>query len=137
MWNYVHVIAAGNNIYDINNIGAIILLECILFANKEVGRTIWKFEWSDSVVHSNVVLQCICSTIVEENPGLTVYDVVDPSKTVCVDFSQGNTRKFRQNACKQCVATSSTAIIHHQITNINAFIDWPFLNVTLCIGTSP
>ena len=26
---------------------------------------------------------------VEENPGPTVYDVVDPSQTICADFSQG------------------------------------------------
>jgi hypothetical protein len=34
---------------------------------------------------------------VEENPGPTVYDVVDPNKTICADFSQGDTKKFRQN----------------------------------------
>ena len=28
---------------------------------------------------------------VEENPGPTIY-VVDPSKTICADFSQGNTK---------------------------------------------
>ena len=33
---------------------------------------------------------------VEENPGPTVYDVVDPTKTISADFSQGDTRKFRQ-----------------------------------------
>ena len=70
-----------------------------------------QYEWSDRVVHSNDVLQCICSTIVEENPALTVYDVVDPSKTICADFNQGNTRTFRQNTGKQCVTTSLIAII--------------------------
>ena len=40
---------------------------------------------------------------VKENPGHTIY-VVDPSKTIiCADFSQGNTKKCRQNAGKQCV----------------------------------
>ena len=52
---------------------------------------------------------------VEENPGPTVYDVVDPSKTICADFSQGNTRRFRENSGKQCVAMSLTAIIHNHI----------------------
>ena len=47
---------------------------------------------------------------VEENPGPTIY-VVDPSKTICADFSQGNTKKFRQNAGKQCVVMYLTAII--------------------------
>ena len=54
---------------------------------------------------------------VEENPGPTVYDVVDPTQTVCADFSQGDTRKFRQNAGKQCLAMSLTAIIHSHIFN--------------------
>jgi hypothetical protein len=49
---------------------------------------------------------------VEENPGPTIYDVVDPTKTICADFSQGNTKKFRQNAGKQCLAMSLTAIIY-------------------------
>ena len=75
------------------------------------------------------------SNDVEENPGPTIYDVVDPSKTICANFSQGNIRKFKQNAGKQCVAMSLTAIIHHQITNINAW-DSSFLNVILCAGNS-
>ena len=72
---------------------------------------------------------------VEEDPGPTVYDVVDPSKTICADFSQSNTRRFRENAGKQCVAMSLTAIIHNQITNINAW-DSTFLNVILSTGDS-
>ena len=72
---------------------------------------------------------------VEVNPGPTVYDVVDPSKTICADFSQSNTRKFGQNAGKQCVAMSLTAIIHNQITNVNAW-DSSFLNVVLFAGNS-
>ena len=83
-----------------------------------------KVDWSDSVVDSNVVLQCICSTIVEENPWLTVYDVVDPSKTIYADFSQSNIRKFRQNTSKQCLATSFTAIIH-KANGIWDFISLP------------
>ena len=50
---------------------------------------------------------------VEENPEHTIY-VVDRSKTICADFNQGNTNKFRQNAGKQCVAVSLTAIIHNE-----------------------
>ena len=37
---------------------------------------------------------------VDENPGPTIYDVVDQSKTICADFTQGSTKKFRQNAVK-------------------------------------
>ena len=32
------------------------------------------------------------SNDVETNPGPTVYDIVDPVKTVCADFSQGHVR---------------------------------------------
>ena len=46
-----------------------------------------------------------------------------------------NTKKFRQNAAKQCVAMSLTAIIYNGITNINA-CDSSFLNVILCTGNS-
>ena len=43
------------------------------------------------------------------NPGPTICDVVDPSKTICADFSQENTKTMRQNAGKQCVAMSLSA----------------------------
>ena len=36
----------------------------------------------------------------EENPGPTLYDIVDPSKTICSHFSQSNARKFGHNAGK-------------------------------------
>ncbi|CAB3983453.1 ATP-dependent DNA helicase PIF1 [Paramuricea clavata] len=72
---------------------------------------------------------------VEENPGPTVYDVVDPTKTICADFSQGNTKKFRQNAGKQCLAMSLTAIIYSHITNANAW-DSTVLNSILCAGNN-
>lgn len=45
---------------------------------------------------------------VEENPGPT-------TKTICANFSQGDTNQFRQNAGKQCLAMSSTAIAHNFI----------------------
>jgi hypothetical protein len=70
---------------------------------------------------------------VEENPGPTVYDVVDPSQTICADFSQGNTGKFRENAGKQCVAMCLTAVLHNQQKNIAEW-DSSFLNVILCAG---
>ena len=41
---------------------------------------------------------------VEENPGPTLFGVVDPAKTICAEFSQANARKFGQYAGKQCVA---------------------------------
>ncbi len=72
---------------------------------------------------------------VEENPGPTVYDVVDPTKTICADFSQGDTRKFRQNAGKQCLAMSLTAIIHSRIVDVNIW-DTSLLNNILYAGNN-
>ena len=72
---------------------------------------------------------------VEENPGPTIYDVVDPTKTICADFSQGNAKKFQQNAGKQCLAMSLTAIIYNYISNLNTW-DSTVLNSILCAGNN-
>ena len=72
---------------------------------------------------------------VEENPGPTLYDIVHPSKTICADFSQSNARKFGQNAGKQCVAMSLTAIVQTQLKNITTW-DSSFLNEILCVGNN-
>ena len=72
---------------------------------------------------------------VEENPGPTLYDIVDPSKTICADFSQSNARKFGRNAGKQCVAMSLTAIVETQVKNMTTW-DTSFLNKILCIGNN-
>jgi hypothetical protein len=65
---------------------------------------------------------------VEENSGPTIYDVVDPTKTICADFSKGSTKKFRQNSGKQCLAMSLTAIIYNYISTV--------LNSILCAGNN-
>ena len=82
-----------------------------------------------------VALLLRMSNDVEENPGPTLYHVVDPRKTICADFSQGNTRKFRQNAGKQCLAMSLTAIVYVHITNVNEW-DSALLNDILCAGNN-
>ena len=71
-----------------------------------------------------LLLRMVNDVIVEENPGPTIYDVVDSSKTMCA-----LSKKFRQNDGKQCVAMSLTGIIYNKI-NINAW-DSSFLNVIL------
>ena len=55
---------------------------------------------------------------VEENPGPTIFDIIDPTTTVSADSSQGNEALFGVNAGKQCVAKSLTAIIYCQIQDI-------------------
>ena len=39
---------------------------------------------------------------VEENPGPTIFDVIDPTRTICADHSEGNEALFGENAGKQC-----------------------------------
>ena len=70
---------------------------------------------------------------VEEKPGPTVYDIVEPSQTICANFSQGNRRQFGQSAGNQCVAMSLTAIIHTQVKDITTW-DSIFLNTILSAG---
>ena len=43
------------------------------------------------------------------------FDIIDPSETICADFSQGIILMFGINAGKQCVAMSLTAMIFNQI----------------------
>ena len=60
------------------------------------------------------------SNDVETNPGPTVYDIVDPTTTVCADFNQGNSR-FGFSAGKQCVAMSLTAIVCNQLETVSTW----------------
>ena len=46
-----------------------------------------------------VALLLIVANDVEENPGPTLYDIVDPSKTICANFSQSDTRKSGHMQC--------------------------------------
>ena len=55
----------------------------------------------------------------EENPGPTMFEVIDSKRTVFADYNQGNEVLFGENAGKQCVAMSLTAIIYHHIEDIN------------------
>ena len=74
---------------------------------------------------------------VEENlgPTCTIFDIIDPMTTVSADYSQGNEALFGENAGKQCVAMSLTAIFYHQIEHI---INWTSstLNNILTIGNN-
>ena len=49
----------------------------------------------------------------EENPGPTIFEVIDSTRTVCADYNPGNEVLFGENAGKQCVAMSLTGIIIH------------------------
>ena len=72
---------------------------------------------------------------VEENPGPPIFDVIDPTRTICVDHSQGDIALFGENAGKQCLAMSLTAIIYHHIQDMNLWTS-STLNNILTIGNN-
>ena len=72
---------------------------------------------------------------VEENPGLTIFDVIDPTRTIYADYSQGDEALFGENAGEQCVAMSLTAIIYRHIEDINLWISCTLNNI-LTIGNN-
>ena len=61
------------------------------------------------------------------------HDPIDPTRTICADYSQGNEALFGENTSKQCVAMSLTAIIYNHIEDINLWTS-STLNNILTIG---
>jgi len=73
------------------------LFKCVLYADIEASCwTIQDVESSSVLVYTNDVLQCLYPLLirqandVEENPGPTIFDIIDPLRTVSADYSQGN-----------------------------------------------
>ena len=71
----------------------------------------------------------------EENPGPTMFEVIDSTRTVCADYNQGNKVLFVENAGKQCVAMSLAAIIYHHIEDIHLWSS-SILNNILVTGNN-
>ena len=63
------------------------------------------------MVHTAFAISKNTGDDVGENPGPTIFDIIDPATTVSAGSSQGNEAIFGVNAGKQCVAMSLTAII--------------------------
>jgi len=65
----------------------VVLFTCILFAKIETScYTIQNVEWSDTLVDTNDVLQCVYSkqtNDVEENLSPTIFYVIDPTIIFC------------------------------------------------------
>ena len=74
------------------------------------------------------------SNDVEENPGPTVNEIIDPNKKKCTDFSQGDVR-FWHNAGKQCVAMSLTSIVYNEIKSVNIW-DTSYMDTVLLNGNN-
>ena len=97
---------------------------------------------NETVIHLGVSLHCVCSSLplllrmanaVEKIYGPTIYDVVDPSKTIWADFSRKVQKSFEKiRTSKQCLVVSLTAVIYNHITNANAW-DSTVLNSILCM----
>ena len=93
--------------------------------------------WFTRMICYNVYIPLLMrqANDVEENPGPTIFDVINPMRTVSADYSQGNEALFGENAGKQCVAMSLTAIIYHQIEQISVWTS-STLNNILTIGNN-
>ena len=89
----------------------------------------------EMLCYHKVYLPCLLrlSNDVETNPGPSLYEIVDASKTVCADFSQGCHIRFGLSAGKQCVAMSLTAIIYALIQDVSSW-DAALLNRILLHG---
>ena len=66
------------------------------------------------------------SNDVEENPSTTIFEIMNSNNTVYAEFSQGSQSKFGDNAGKQFVAMSLTAIIFKYIKH---FCNWNSSNL--------
>ena len=93
--------------------------------------------WFTRMICYNVYIPLLMrqANDVEENPGPTIFDVINPMRTVSADYSQGNEAFFGENAGKQCVAMSLTAIIYHQIEHLSVWTS-STLNNILTIGNN-
>ena len=65
-----------------------------------------------------------CATLnlcndVETNPGPPIHSI-DPTQTIKVPYSQGDIMYFGENAGKQCVAMSLSALIYNKIKGIHS-----------------
>lgn len=87
-----------HDVYDV-------LFERVLLTNAET--SCWRIqnvERSEVLVHTNDLYNIYIPLIirqandVEENPGPTIFDAIDPATTVCADYSQGNESLFEENA---------------------------------------
>ena len=87
------------------------------------------------MVHTALAIPKNTGDDVEENPGPTIFDIIDPTTTVSADSSKGNEAIFGVNAGKQCVAMSHTAMIYHQIQDIRLWTN-STLNNILVIGNN-
>ena len=78
--------------------------------------------WFSQIIFYNAYILLLIrqANNAEENPGPTIFDVIDLTRTICADYNKGNGALFGENAGKQCVEMSLTAVIYHHIEDV----DW-------------
>ena len=56
--------------------------------------------WFSQMIFYNAYIPLLIrqANAVKENPGPTIFDVIDPTRTICADYSQGNEALFCENA---------------------------------------
>ncbi|CAH3165380.1 unnamed protein product [Pocillopora meandrina] len=56
--------------------------------------------WFSQMIFYNAYIPLLIrqANDVQENPGSTKFDVIDPTRTICADYSQGNEALFGENA---------------------------------------
>ena len=77
---------------------------------------------------------CQMKKAVIENPGPTLYHIINVFGTLRAEFSQGDQTKFADNAGKQCVAMSLASLIFRYIKPHIDTWDSPDLNNILYHG---
>ena len=69
-------------------------------------------------------------TCIETSPGPPIHSI-DPTQTIKAPYSQGDVMYFGENAGKQCVAMSLSALIYNKIKGIHTYIHTNFINPSL------
>ena len=82
---------------------------------------------TSSSVYKNASHRGQCTTLnlcndIETNPGPPIHSI-DPTQTIKAPYSQGDIMYFGENAGKQCVAMSLSALIYNKIKGIHSCND--------------
>ena len=63
-------------------------------------------------------------------------DFLRATRIICANYSQGNQVLFGENAGKQCVTMSLTAVIYHHLGDINFWTSFTLNNILITIGNN-
>ena len=64
-------------------------------------------------------------------------DFLQATRTICANYSQGNQALFGENAGKQCVTMSLTAVIYHHLEDINVWTSSTLNNIQGGLNSIP